>query len=125
MTVLAVGTCLLIALAAETGWRCSKVLAPLQWLGQRSYEIYLSHMFLVIALFGLFVKCGESLKGVPILFIAVIVSAGVIGELVARFYSEPMNRMLRSRFGGGARQLGSVVDANGVAAAPLAIDGAG
>jgi hypothetical protein len=29
---------------------------------------------------------------------------------VARFYSEPMNRSLRKRFGHGAERLGSVVD---------------
>ena len=46
---------------------------------------------------------------VPVLFIATIVLAGILGELVARFYSEPANRWLRARFGDGPNTLGSVV----------------
>jgi len=36
----------------------------------------------------------------------------VLGELVARFYSEPANRWLRARFGDSPRALGSVVQAD-------------
>jgi hypothetical protein len=35
--------------------------------------------------------------------------SGVLGAAVARFYSEPMNRILRKRFGDSAGRLGSVV----------------
>jgi peptidoglycan/LPS O-acetylase OafA/YrhL len=47
---------------------------------------------------------------VPVFFIAVIVISGLLGEAVARFYSEPMNRWLRARWGDGARSLGAVAD---------------
>jgi peptidoglycan/LPS O-acetylase OafA/YrhL len=67
-------------------------------LGQRSYEIYLTHMFLVFALFELFIEAGKPLWGAPLLFGAVILGAGVIGALTARLYSEPMNRLLRARW---------------------------
>ena len=75
------------------------MLAPILWLGRRSYEVYLTHMFLVIAIFGLFVSLGKPLSGVPALFVTVIVLSGLLGEAVARFYSEPMNKFLRSKFG--------------------------
>lgn len=110
MTVLAVGTCMLIAVAAEKRWRSPAALAPLRWLGQRSYEIYLSHMFIVVALFGVYLRLGKPLQSVLVLFLAVIVVAGVLGDLVARFYSEPMNRLLRRLSGDDAQNMGSVVD---------------
>lgn len=120
MTVVAIGTCLLIAVAAETRWRRWRVLAPVQWLGERSYEIYLSHMFLVIALYTIFSGwLGKPLKGVPLLFASVIITAGLFGELLSRLYSEPMNRLLRKRLGGGERQLGSVMNREELSTMPL------
>lgn len=110
MTILAVGTCMLIAVAAQTQWRSPRILSPLVKLGQRSYEVYLTHMFVVFALFSLFVKIGKPIHAVPVLFLTVIVIAGLLGDAVARFFSDPMNRRLRKRFGKGADKLGSVVD---------------
>ena len=51
-----------------------------------------------------------TMAGVPVLFLAVIAAAVLVGEVVARFYSEPMNRRLRGRWGDGAQSLGSVVE---------------
>jgi peptidoglycan/LPS O-acetylase OafA/YrhL len=109
MTILALGSCMVIAAAAETRWKSPRVILPLVTLGRRSYEVYLTHMFVVFALFGWFKSAGASLGAVPVLFIGVIVISGVLGELVARFYSEPMNRRIRQRFGDGPDILGSVV----------------
>jgi len=110
MTVLAVGTCILIAAAAQTGWRSPRLLSPLLKLGQRSYEVYLTHMLLVFALFQMFVIIGKPVIAVPALFLAVILMSGFLGELIARSYSEPANRLLRERWGEGANRLGSVVE---------------
>jgi peptidoglycan/LPS O-acetylase OafA/YrhL len=109
MTILAVGACMVIATVAQTQWRAPSVLSPLLKLGQRSYEIYLTHMFVVIALFSLFLFAHKPLKAVPALFFGTILLAALLGELVARLYSEPMNRWLRNRWGDGAGRLGSVV----------------
>jgi peptidoglycan/LPS O-acetylase OafA/YrhL len=113
MSILALGTCMLIAVSAQTRWRSPRLLFPIIKLGQRSYEVYLVHMFVVFALFNLFVTHGEHLSNVPALFVAVIFVAIVVGELVARFYSEPMNRELRKRWGEGPERLGSVIPAGG------------
>ena len=67
-------------------------------------------MFLVIAIFGLFLALGKPLAAVPVLFVTVIVLSGLLGEAVARFYSEPMNKFLRNKFGDGVDRLGSVID---------------
>jgi peptidoglycan/LPS O-acetylase OafA/YrhL len=109
MTILAVGTCMVIASVSQTNWTSPRVLRPLVKLGQRSYEVYLTHMFIVFAFFELFVMAGNPMKAVPVLFIAVILLSGLSGELVARFYSEPMNRLLREYWGDGSARLGSAV----------------
>ncbi|MGD1023959.1 MAG: acyltransferase [Candidatus Sulfotelmatobacter sp.] len=109
MTILAVGTCMVIASVSQTNWTSPRVLRPLVKLGQRSYEVYLTHMFIVFAFFELFVMAGNPMKAVPVLFIAVILLSGLSGELVARFYSEPMNRLLREYWGDGSDRLGSAV----------------
>lgn len=109
MTILAVGSCMVIAAAAQTRWKSPCIMLPLITLGRRSYEVYLTHMFVVFALFALFKSAGRSLGAVPVLFISVILISGLLGELVARFYSEPMNRRIRQRFGDGPDRLGSVI----------------
>lgn len=98
-SVLGVGVCLLIAAASQSSWRSPAIFSPLLVLGQRSYEIYLTHMFAVLALFAAFVHFGKPLRGVPALFISAIAVAGVLGWGVSVLYAEPMNRLLRRRSG--------------------------
>ena len=98
MTLLAVGTCLVIAVVAQTNWRTPRALSPILNLGRRSYEIYLTHMFVVFAMFHLFAWAGKPLRGVAALFLSVIVISALCGELVARFFSEPMNQWIRVRW---------------------------
>jgi peptidoglycan/LPS O-acetylase OafA/YrhL len=107
MTILAVGASLVIVAASQSGWTAPRVLAPLRVLGQRSYEIYLTHMFAVMALFTVFVRIGKPMHGVPVLFLCAIAFAGLLGWLVAVFFAEPMNRALRRRFGIGESVLGA------------------
>jgi peptidoglycan/LPS O-acetylase OafA/YrhL len=113
MTILAAGSCMFIAAVAQTQWRAPRLLTPLLRLGQRSYEIYLTHIFVVLAIFSLFVAAGKPMRYVPALFLAVILFAALLGELVARVYTEPMNRGLRKRWGDGPAKLGSVADSIG------------
>jgi len=109
MTILAVGACLVIASVSQTNWVSPRSLRPLVQLGQRSYEVYLTHMFIVFAFFELFIKLGEPMRAVPALFVAVVLVSGFSGEFVARLYSEPMNRLLRKYWGEGSDRLGSAV----------------
>ena len=88
---------------------------PLAMLGRRSYEVYLTHMFVVFALFHLFVAGGSPLYAVPVLFIATILMAGLLGDVVARCYSDPVNNRLRQYWGDGPNRLGQALDAKGAA----------
>ena len=107
MTVVGVGACLVIAAAVQSGWRAPWVLAPVLEMGRRSYEIYLTHMFVVIGAFAVFVAWGAPLGAVWWVFGAVIVVATGLGRVVAVGYSEKMNRWLRrgerGRVGGSPR----------------------
>jgi peptidoglycan/LPS O-acetylase OafA/YrhL len=98
MSIVAIGTCLTIATLKETAWRAPLLCRPLTRLGERSYEVYLTHMFVVFALFHVFLRAGKPAYGVPCLFATVILLAGIAGALTARLYSEPLNRLLRSRW---------------------------
>ena len=111
MTIIALGTCMIIVVAAQSKWRSPRIFAPVLALGQRSYEVYLTHMFIVFACLHLFLGAGKPMWAVPVYFVSVVFFSAILGELVARFYSEPMNRYLRKRWGDGPRELGSVVDA--------------
>ncbi|MGA2851153.1 MAG: acyltransferase [Terracidiphilus sp.] len=106
-TILALGVCLLIAAATQSSCQSPRLLKPLLILGQRSYEIYLTHMFAVLALFAAFVHFGKPLQGVPLLFISAIIAAGALGWLVSILYAEPMNRLIRRRTGTGKATLGA------------------
>jgi peptidoglycan/LPS O-acetylase OafA/YrhL len=101
MTIIALGACLVMATVAQAPRRLPMPARPLLWLGQRSYEIYLTHMFVVIGLYVLFTRLGAPSIGVPALFAATILLSALLGEFVARFYSEPMNRHLRRAWGEG------------------------
>jgi peptidoglycan/LPS O-acetylase OafA/YrhL len=98
-TLLAVGTCMLIAATTQTQWRSPRLLAPLVRMGRYSYEIYLTHMFVVFLAFDLFLHAGKPMRGVPGLFGCAILFAGLLGAGVANLYSEPANRFLRSKSG--------------------------
>ncbi len=96
MTILAVGTCMVIIAAAQTQWKSPRILNPVLSLGRNSYEVYLLHMFVVFPLFNLFVSLGKPMAGVPVLFLTAIPISGALGAVAARFYSEPLNRLLRN-----------------------------
>jgi peptidoglycan/LPS O-acetylase OafA/YrhL len=103
MTVVGVGACLVIAAAVMSGWRAPRVLAPVLEMGRRSYEIYLTHMFVVIGAFAVFVAWGKPLGAVWWVFAGVIAVATLLGWGVSVGFSEPVNRWLRRGERGGLR----------------------
>src|ERR1043166_2300465 len=70
--------------------------AFLRWFGRNSYEVYLTHMFAVWPMVGLFFYFHQSIHRAPLWFLATLALAGGLGYLVARFYSEPLNQRLRT-----------------------------
>jgi peptidoglycan/LPS O-acetylase OafA/YrhL len=107
-TILAIGACLLILVSAHTQWKCPAILRPFRRLGQRSYEVYLTHMFVVFAFFHVFLALGKPMWFVPLYFLLTIVVATLLGDFVASFYSDRMNAKLRRYWGEG--KLGSAFE---------------
>ncbi len=75
------------ALARSTGF--------LRWFGRNSYEVYLTHMLVVWPMVGLFFHFHQSLNTAALWFIAITALTGVAGHVLARTYSDPLNRRLR------------------------------
>jgi peptidoglycan/LPS O-acetylase OafA/YrhL len=71
--------------------------AFLRWFGRNSYEVYLTHMFAIWPMVGLFFYFRQSIHLAPLWFLAILSLAGELGYLVARFYSEPLNHRLRRK----------------------------
>ena len=74
----------------------SRSTAFLRWFGRNSYEVYLTHMLVVWPMVGLFFHFHQGLNMAVLWFLATTALTGLLGWFVARFYSEPMNRRLRS-----------------------------
>jgi len=96
VTVLALGTALLLMTIAQGGKAGSWRTAPLRWFGRSSYEVYLTHSFVVVALTQLFFASGSQYAWAPLWFVAVVGLSGGLGACVARYYSEPLNLKLRA-----------------------------
>lgn len=75
----------------------SRSTALLRWFGHNSYEVYLTHMFAVWSMVGLFFYFHQSIHLAPLWFLSTLALAGGLGYLVARFYSEPLNDRLRTK----------------------------
>jgi peptidoglycan/LPS O-acetylase OafA/YrhL len=92
-TALGAGTCLVMLASVLRGRAGRAWTAPIRWFGRHSYEVYLTHEFVVVWMTQLYVKVH---RGSPLAWIAIEVAlAAVLGALVAQWFSEPLNRRLR------------------------------
>ena len=85
----------------------SRLTAPIRWYGRHSYEVYLTHEFLVIWMVQAFLGLHPNPNGdklaayqpplshMALWFLAVLAGTVPLGWLLARFFSEPLNRKLR------------------------------
>ena len=99
VTVLELGTALVLlafagGLFANASWRGTRTIRA---IGRRSYEIYLTHMFVVFTTVALFKATGASLDYVGVWYLGALAASALLGTLVARGYSEPANAALRAR----------------------------
>jgi peptidoglycan/LPS O-acetylase OafA/YrhL len=108
ITVLEVGMALvLLAMGSGIG---DKFFSRGTWLlraiGRCSYEIYLTHMFVVFGSFAvlraLFGKAAPQAV-YPVSYVIMLVLSVLLGHLVSRWFSEPANRALRAWFAARVR----------------------
>ena len=93
------------ALLVGLHWR--QQLAPragrrgLGWLraqGRLSYEIYLTHMFVVFAVVALFRAAGADLRSGFWWYLPAVALCWALGALLARYFTDPCDRALRRRW---------------------------
>lgn len=99
-TLLAFGTCLVIIGTVLRGAVGGRLTAPLRWFGRHSYELYLTHEFVVVWLTMLLAKLHRG--ALPFWIVAILLLCAALGFLTARYYSEPLNRKLRRSGSRGA-----------------------
>ncbi|HEY4212646.1 MAG TPA: acyltransferase [Steroidobacteraceae bacterium] len=102
ITVLAMGMALvLLAMAAGVGSDFfHRHLSWLRAVGRSSYELYLTHMFVVYGFFlgfmGYFGKNVPHAWIYPVSYVVMLVLSVLLGRVVSRWFSEPANRRLRA-----------------------------
>jgi peptidoglycan/LPS O-acetylase OafA/YrhL len=69
--------------------------ALFRWFGRNSYEIYLTHMFIVTIMAQIFYGIHIPVKVLLFWYISIVIFSGVSGYFIAIYFSEPLNRFLR------------------------------
>src|SRR4029077_6577547 len=103
-TVIACGAALLIlgvnrieACSERKNWLSGRTTAIFRWYGRNSYEVYLTHMFVVTFGVQIFRRGHIPINAAPVWFLGILIVAGLVGAAVARWFSEPVNQMLREK----------------------------
>ncbi len=100
ITLLSIGTALLLIwiqkrlLSKEQ--KPSRFTGYLRYLGRNSYEVYLTHMFVVIGIVGLFRWLNLSGEWIWGLYISAVAISGLLGDFVTKYFSNPINLKLRA-----------------------------
>jgi peptidoglycan/LPS O-acetylase OafA/YrhL len=92
--------CVLIGLQWRQGagaWRPWRGFNWLRSFGRLSYEIYLSHMFVVTATVRLFHLSGADMKWGLLWYVPAVPLCWLLGDVVARVISQPSERWIRAR----------------------------
>lgn len=99
VSVLEVGVALvLLSLARGVGRvALTRGTGAIRMVGRCSYELYLTHMLVVLGCMPLIVAWQPEPLLIPLLYLGMLISSIALGWLVHRFYSEPLNRALRPR----------------------------
>lgn len=72
--------------------------APLRWFGRNSYEIYLLHMFFVTLIANFLYNAKQTGTLIVVSYLIVIAMSGLFGQFVSFYFSEPLNKFIRSRY---------------------------
>jgi len=98
-TILSVGVGLLLVCAVRQQLKplVRKLLMPLIVYGKLSYEIYLTHVFVVFSAISLYRKYKVDINDSFIWLAGIILISGLLGYIVERFFSTPMNLWIRKK----------------------------
>ena len=96
-TLLSIGVGLLLvsSLRQELQPLLRRLLSPLIIYGRISYEVYLTHAFVVLTGVSLYRKLEISLNDSFVWLIGIVIVSGLLGYIVERYFSAPMNSWTR------------------------------
>ncbi len=100
LLVLTIGTAILLVALTRLAALGTRPLPGLGWLrawGRSSYEIYLTHMFVVLSVVAFVKARAISPTYAALAYLPVVILAWALGEIVARRYSIPAEQALRPR----------------------------
>jgi peptidoglycan/LPS O-acetylase OafA/YrhL len=112
VTVVAAGTCMVMLAVAHTQRQGRGISKPLRWFGEHSYEVYLTHMFVVLWMTQAFAALGNPMKWASAWYAAIFILSAILGAITMRGYSEPMNRWLRRKWVERSMRSGTVETAS-------------
>jgi peptidoglycan/LPS O-acetylase OafA/YrhL len=93
--------CLLVGLHWRQQLAPAAPMRGLGWLraqGRLSYEIYLTHMFVVFTAIGWFRASGGDMRGGWLWYPPIVLACWALGAAVARWFSDPCDRAVRRRW---------------------------
>ena len=105
ITLLAIGVCLMLIAISQRNRTGAWWTAAIRWFGRNSYEVYLTHMFVVFGLYRIFETMGSPFRWSLIWYASIVPLSGILGAVVAKYFSEPLNRRLRPRFHTGSAMI--------------------
>src|SRR6202012_5750676 len=97
-SLLALCVCLVMAAVTLRRKRGSRWSAPLRWFGRHSYELYLSHEFIIIAGVALYARFypHHTTRGIVAYFVvAMLLATAPLAWALSHWFTEPANRWLR------------------------------
>jgi len=100
LVLTAAALCLVLASAWTTGVTPRRGLGWLRSWGRLSYEIYLTHMFVVYGTVRIFKATGGDMSLGFLWYVPALALCWLLGHLVERYVSTPAERWLRARWVG-------------------------
>ena len=99
-TLLSVGVGLLLVASVRQQLQplIRRLLSPLITYGRLSYEIYLTHVFVVLAGISLYRKYDININDSLPWLIGIVLTSGLLAYLVERYFSAPMNSWIRKNY---------------------------
>ena len=92
-TMLALGTCLVIISTVLRRTAGGLFTASIRWFGRHSYEVYMTHEFVVVWVVMIYGRVPHA--AIALWILAIVALCAPLGFLLARYFSEPLNRRLR------------------------------
>ncbi|MDR3492136.1 MAG: acyltransferase [Gammaproteobacteria bacterium] len=94
VTLLEIGIAMIILATQQVNF---KWFNSIRWFGRNSYEIYLTHSFVVLFVAGILYRSNQPTWLIVTEYLVVVLCSGLLGQLIASYYSEPLNRYIREK----------------------------